>query len=43
MEAYDYKLGGIFTLQTPQIEFMLKIIVRPNLQGLFKIIPYSTY
>ncbi len=27
----NYKLGGIFELNTPNIEYMIKIIVRPNM------------
>lgn len=42
-EYQDMKLGGVFTLQSPQIEFMLKIIIRPNLTGVFKVIPFQKY
>ncbi len=29
-----YKLGGIFELNTPNIEYMIKIIVRPDLSAI---------
>lgn len=29
-----YELGGIFELNTPNIEYLLKITVRPNLTAI---------
>ena len=33
----DYKLGGVFELNIPRIEYMIKIYVRPNKTVLFQV------
>ncbi|KRX00517.1 Coatomer/clathrin adaptor appendage, Ig-like subdomain [Pseudocohnilembus persalinus] len=42
-ELKYYEVGGIFELNTPDIEFLLKITVRPNLTAIIQIIPFSSY
>ncbi|CAK77833.1 unnamed protein product (macronuclear) [Paramecium tetraurelia] len=42
-EMVGSEYGLVFTLSSPQIEFLLKIILFPNQTVLFQIIPYSSY
>ncbi|CAD8058353.1 unnamed protein product [Paramecium primaurelia] len=42
-EIVTTEYGLVFTLSSPQIEFLLKIIIFPNFSVLFQIIPYSSY
>ncbi|CAD8158415.1 unnamed protein product [Paramecium octaurelia] len=42
-EMVGSEFGLVFTLSSPQIEFLLKIILFPNQTVLFQIIPYSSY
>ncbi|CAD8067814.1 unnamed protein product [Paramecium primaurelia] len=42
-EMVGAEYGLAFTLSSPQIEFLLKIIIFPNQTVIFQIIPYSSY